>query len=370
MDGGMAAGFGDIVTGTQPLAGGYWGGNQGRVTSDEFRSLCYPANIVGPLRTAGTLYFNGQDQTGGGRYWDTNPLGTLKAYGNYPGDLGSLMCIGGGKHVVNNGSFPYSGAYETAGTWSHLQNAGQQAASFQAGQTITDQQGSGNGVLLPQLTTAVGAVTYFAWNTGTTTPNPTIDYQSGSAFRTDGGTLNCAVQISYFSKLYADSGATIGTRIGFQFTDFSDTGTVSHQAGLNIPVLAGGATSNLGINNSAPTAFGHTGSQALTASSQIVASATHVLLTATAAISLTGTTPTISAAAPYVPQDGQVLYLVVAGTAGHTITFTSQGTLAGSALSLGAATRVVNRGGCLSLIYNSTLAEWVETGFNPGNFGT
>ena len=35
-------------------------------------------------------------------------------------------------------------------------------------------------------------------------------------------------------------------------------------------------------------------------------------------------------------------------------------------LSLGATSRTVNTGGCLSLIYNNSLGRWIETGFNAG----
>jgi hypothetical protein len=75
--------------------------------------------------------------------------------------------------------------------------------------------------------------------------------------------------------------------------------------------------------------------------------------------------PTITAGT-----SGQRLTIVNVGTvSGSGFIFQSKSSLAGSTLSLGATTRTVGIGGSLSLVYNTALTRWVETGFNGGTFG-
>ena len=62
--------------------------------------------------------------------------------------------------------------------------------------------------------------------------------------------------------------------------------------------------------------------------------------------------------------DGFVLVVTSSGT--PVITFQSNGTLSGSALRLGAATRAITAGNTLTLIWVKSLAQWVELAFSAG----
>lgn len=57
-------------------------------------------------------------------------------------------------------------------------------------------------------------------------------------------------------------------------------------------------------------------------------------------------------------------FLVISGTSTESrVVFLSSGTLAGTQLKLNAASRTVTRGSKLSLVFDSVLSLWVETGF-------
>lgn len=94
---------------------------------------------------------------------------------------------------------------------------------------------------------------------------------------------------------------------------------------------------------------------------------TYEVLLATASVIMTSV-PTISTRT--VPGTGALIpngtYLVLTSTASTTITLQSQGTLTNSGLRLGAATRVITVGNTLTLIFNSTIGQWVEAAFSAG----
>lgn len=92
--------------------------------------------------------------------------------------------------------------------------------------------------------------------------------------------------------------------------------------------------------------------QQLESSASIVMSATPTIATVTAPGAST-TWPTGA-------------YLVLTSTGNNTITLQSQGTLSGSGLRLGAATRVITVGNQLTLIWNATIGQWVEAAFSAG----
>lgn len=98
-------------------------------------------------------------------------------------------------------------------------------------------------------------------------------------------------------------------------------------------------------------------SAATTATAATTLAATHslMLLTSTANVTL-GNAPTMVAG-----RDGEQVTWLNAGS--FNVTLQDRGTLAGSALMLGAATRVLAPRQNITLIYSTALAAWVETGY-------
>jgi hypothetical protein len=113
--------------------------------------------------------------------------------------------------------------------------------------------------------------------------------------------------------------------------------------------------------NTGSTAFRSTAAQTIGTGTTITPNSTHVQITATGVTTNTAH-PTITAGS-----EGQVIVVVNTGT--NAITLTSNASSAGTNLSLGAATRAIAAKGSLTLIYNTTLTEWVEIGFNAGGNG-
>lgn len=91
----------------------------------------------------------------------------------------------------------------------------------------------------------------------------------------------------------------------------------------------------------------------------LISSGGNITLTSVPTIATT----TVPSGATLIPNG---TYLVLTSTASQTITLQSQGTLAGSGLRLGAATRVITVGNQLTLIFNSSVGQWVEAGFSAG----
>lgn len=97
----------------------------------------------------------------------------------------------------------------------------------------------------------------------------------------------------------------------------------------------------------------------VTIATTVVPTATFMVLTTTspAATIVSTAVPTFSAGT-----DGQ--WLVIKGTSSvATTTLQDNGTLAGSTLELGAASRVISDLKVLTLIYDSTVAKWVEMSY-------
>ena len=163
------------------------------------------------------------------------------------------------------------------------------------------------------------------------------------------GTIGAGVTITTWkdinlSEITPTGGGVITTRVGVDIANFSH------------------ATTNIGIRNASSTVFTNSGFQSIAAATTISPNATYVKIAQATGGNVTVTsTPTITAG-----QLGQFLILVNYGTSANTITLQSNGSLAGSALSLGATTRVLGAGGSLSLLYNTDISEWIEVAFNPG----
>ena len=322
------SGFGDVVSGHIPLTGGSFAYARGRVTSDEFRAWGWPDNV------------GAQQTTGSGRLNNTSPLGARAALAAFPGDLGAVMNIGGGLHVVNNASFAYSAAYNTAGTFFCLQNATSISAAFESGAIISDSR-TGPSVNLPGVATIVGATTYVGQIAGTTITQTIGDILSAPAFI---GTIT-ATQISNFqAKTALASGAVVTTRKGFEMFDATGSGVVT-QIGLDILPLAAGSFFNIGIRNASNTVYSPPARQIIAAAGNtILPAATCISLRNQSGASITLTsTPTVSTTNI---ADGQILIIKMSNSnLTSTVIVQSNGTLAGSALSLGATTRTLSRSG-------------------------
>ncbi len=59
-------------------------------------------------------------------------------------------------------------------------------------------------------------------------------------------------------------------------------------------------------------------------------------------------------------------FLVLTSTTAQVITLQSQGTLSGSGLRLGSATRAITIGNTLTLIWNAAMGQWLEIAFSAG----
>ena len=97
--------------------------------------------------------------------------------------------------------------------------------------------------------------------------------------------------------------------------------------------------------------------QAITAATNTIASNGYMRLTANASYTMTST-PTIANGL-----DGEIVILVNADTV-DTITLQDQGTLAGSNLRLGAATRALGPRDSIILIYDAVVGDWVELAYS------
>ena len=121
--------------------------------------------------------------------------------------------------------------------------------------------------------------------------------------------------------------------------------------------VAASATSSL--RNSTRTIFPPTANQVIDAATDtILANATFVNLTNTTGASITLTS------APTIADGEDGMYLIIMNIAADNIVVQDQGTLAGSNLRLGAATRTLGTRDSLVLIYSADIGDWVEVSFN------
>ena len=352
------SGFGDVVSGHMPLTGGSFGYARGRVTSDEYRAWGWPDNVGGS---------GSQQQTGSGRLYNTSPLGAQNAQATYPGDLGSVFNIGGGNHVVDNGSFAYSAAYNTAGTFTCMQNSTANSSAFEHGIIIGSSRNTGNNVNLPVVSTLVGAPTYLSPTGGSTaTITQTLgDIISAPAFI---GSVTVTQLSNFQAKCALALSPAITLRKAYEVIDATGSGMVT-QIGLDIPALAAGSTNNWGIRNAAQTIYTPPARVLITAAGNTISpNATCVEIRNNSGSNVTLTSaPTIPIAGAVA---GQILIITCSSATGtNDIILQSQGTLASSGLSLGATTRTIRKGGSISLVFNSNLSEWVEFGYQIGSFG-
>jgi hypothetical protein len=146
-----------------------------------------------------------------------------------------------------------------------------------------------------------------------------------------------------------------------KFTDLTVTGTLTAatSATSGNQTVTGNSTVTgdravAGRNVITPTSM--TG---VTVSSSVPAAASYYILTSTSGALVMTATPAVSTTTA---TNGQTMILRGV-SASNTFTLQDQGTLSGSLLELGASTRVISDKKVLSLIYDSTLGEWLEQSY-------
>lgn len=146
-----------------------------------------------------------------------------------------------------------------------------------------------------------------------------------------------------------------------KFTDLTVTGTLTTvtSATTGNQTVTGNSTVTgdrtvAGRNVITPTSM--TG---VTVSSSVPAAASYYILTSTSGALIMAATPAISTTTA---TNGQTMILRGV-SASNTFTLQDQGTLSGSLIELGAATRVISDKKVLFLLYDSTLGEWLEQSY-------
>jgi hypothetical protein len=148
---------------------------------------------------------------------------------------------------------------------------------------------------------------------------------------------------------------TIGTASAIGVGNASIGKYASVIGGIVTPSVAFGLSGQTGV-------FISTTIPVLSSYETIISSGGNIKLTSTPTIS----TDTVAGGATAIP-DGWIL--VLTSTATQTITFQDEGTLTGSNLALGAATRAISKTKTLTLQWNAALGRWLELAYgnNQGN---
>ncbi len=205
--------------------------------------------------------------------------------------------------------------------------------------------------------------------------NSNISYRDAAIIQADGAAIGGGFARSFYSQPTYQSinGGTISaSHYGFTYSPVVDAAAVSIMTGLIVgpPVLSNGGTvaSYIGVdiqqitNSTTPTGIrnasttvntpaANTNITAVSATIRIDASI--VTLTANNSYTLTSA-PTIADG-----QDGQILRIINVDTA-DTITIQDQGTLASSNLRLSATTIALGPRDSITLVYSSTIGDWVQ----------
>lgn len=177
----------------------------------------------------------------------------------------------------------------------------------------------------------------------------------------NGGTMSLSAMTAFSSGLTLGAGTTVSARTGLVVSNATGAGTLTTQIGVDIGSLTKGGT-NIGFRNAANTVFTPK-VKSITATSDAISvaatdTATIVRLNNASGSSKTlASTPTITDG-----QDGQYLIILNAGV--NDVVFQDQGTLGSSNLRLVATTRTLSTRDSLTLVYSSTVGDWVEVAFS------
>lgn len=217
---------------------------------------------------------------------------------------------------------------------------------------------------------------------GTPTNPDAVSWYGGGCDQIAGGNgiSGCEVAIDYFGNIVPT--VTSAQTLGASSLQWSNIYSVSESiSGNETAGTVGTWNSTLGTGNlTAPTQLTVVGGIVLqnaqvgvagfgiTKSTTIPYLGTYEQLLSTGAIVMTSV-PTISTvpfagAATGFPTGTE---LVLTSTSSVSITLQSNGTLAGSLLRLGAGTRVIAQGDTLTLLFNSTVGQWIEQSYTAGS---
>ena len=153
---------------------------------------------------------------------------------------------------------------------------------------------------------------------------------------------------------------TVPSILGFALSNPTVTGTglVDLFTAISIPAPASsGVTLSIGLLNASTTV--------LTPKTQTISAASDTVVNTSSIIRLTTTGAKTMTSAPTLEngENGQVITLI--NTGADNIVLQDQGTLGSSNLRLGAATRTLTQRSTISLVYSTTVGDWVELMFHP-----
>jgi hypothetical protein len=181
--------------------------------------------------------------------------------------------------------------------------------------------------------------------------NPTFNRANSGTFTSGGVNLMATAPV-------VGAGVTVTALTHYAITDVSNSGTVTTQIGVDIPQLANGTTTNIGLKNAGATVYPPK-TKAITAVGDSLSTAdiqaTNIRLNNTSGSSKTLTS------APQIAdgiQDGQVIILT--NTSANDIVFSDQGTVASSNLRLVTSTITLSTRDNVTLKYDGTIGDWIQ----------
>lgn len=238
---GIARAIGDYVGGT--ASQGSWGGNRGRIHSDEFRAFGNADGQRNWLPVTGGRLINTNNQAGVGSLFLPGDMGMI-----YNGLSGTIVCAG---------VPPFAAVYNTGGRLRFSQSFASATVMFEVN-TIVDNL-PGVAVTLPTVGGLDSTVFYIA-NGAAVTQTPGNDIVSRPFIGSfNSGTLTCSGTMTGFRAAFTSGvGSTLTNRVGYGVDDITagsaltgvvtgGAGTVTNQYGVDIPILTGGGTLNTAI---------------------------------------------------------------------------------------------------------------------------
>jgi hypothetical protein len=194
----------------------------------------------------------------------------------------------------------------------------------------------------------------------TITGSTQVDFLSGpSASVANSGVMSSLTLHGFRSSVgVVGTGVTASSVIGFLFQNPSAaTGTITELVGLDLEKPTRGTT-NIAFRNAGTRVDTPTLGTISAVGSTIPITASTIRLNNSTGGSLTLTsTPTMADGV-----DGQVIVVFNSGT--QSVVVQDQGTLASSNLRLGATTRTLATRDSLTLMYSSTVGDWIELAFS------
>lgn len=297
----------------------------------------------------------------GGYTFDNDTLGFSPVFTAAQHRQLSVIGIGGGT-ITLSGAYPTFRVISAAGTVHLTESAGNPLAMgllFNHANTYTNADGLNPGPVYTlvdaptiSFTTTAGARTMGAYSS--VFSQPTLERATGA----NTGTVTTFSHIN-IGALTIGTGTAVTTRNGFIYADATGSGTLTTQIGVDIASLSK-ATTNIGIRNASrtvwtPTVVAISGGSA--AATTISHAGTSIRLNNTTGglVTLTST-PTLTDGT-----DGQIVTLF--NSSANSVALQDETALAGSNLRLaGAATLTLGQRDSVTLLFSSTLGDWIQIG--------